>query len=238
MQRRIFQLLIPLIIFVAMGLILSFLRVSTVSCLVEGAEDPDFCKQMSFLTNESFLFSNLEHSPLFQQVLTNDVGQVYMPISITRKLPGTVIIEFVREDPLYRLFIEDEVFIVNSMDILVPDSEQFSLVDVVLSKDYLQYLNNGKINGELSRKISELVNQLLFREIKVKRIEFNLEESLIVTDLANFLFSDDDDYFSLAVRVGYILNDLATVQAAVPDDSSVSLIDMRYDLPIVRLDKR
>lgn len=239
MQRRIFQFISAFVLILLMGLVAYSLKVKQIECLVENVSDQVFCQQISFLKDESFFFRNFEQTPLYQQVLTNEIGQVYMPISIRRKLPGTLLIEFIREDPLYRLILEDEqVYIVNSMDILVPDSKEFKLTDVTFTNDYSHFINNGKIDEALSKKIHTLIERLSQEAIKIERIEFNQHQSLIVTDKLSFLFSDEDDYVALAKKVGYIMNDLVTVQTAVPEDSTMSLIDMRYDLPIVRLDKR
>ncbi len=231
--NNLFLVGILLAIFVAISAVL---RIENIECVVDDQSDQNFCQQLDFLKGRSLFFTNFEATPLYQQILTNESGQVFMPVDVSRVLPKKIVIIFIREDPLYRLQINDQVFLVNSRHYLAEDTAQFDLPQVRVSEEYNSLLAQEKIDPEMSRQFYQLVDTLEQLSVRFDYIYFDKEESYVLVNEVKYLFSDQDDLYELAVKIYNILGDFSTVANAVTDGSTVTAIDMRFDSPLVIFD--
>ncbi len=225
-----------LIFFLSFGslLLLAIIpRIKKIECLVDGHSNQDICVQLSDLKNKSLFFTNLEETDLFEQVLINKVGQVFLPIKVQKKLPQTLIITFSKEDPLYRLSFQDEVFLVNSKNFLVEDSNQFNLPSIHLTDFYTDNISGKILDSTLNMKISKLTSDLSESNLIFERIEFDGQNSSLKVNGVKFIFSDDNLEL-LVLKVGSILNDFQNIESQIPENQQLEEIDMRFDLPIVR----
>lgn len=232
-KNRFSQLFLVLLLLLLFISIAATLRISHIECLVEEKVDKEFCTQLNFLNGKSLFFTNLERTALFQQVLTNELEQVYMPLEVKRELPNKLVIKFIREDPLYRLEFEDQTYLVNSKHYLATDSDEFKLPLITLAEAYGQFIDQDKIDPEQSKKLYTLADSLQQLQVNFEQVYFDGSESYVKTDQAEFLFSDQDDYRQLALNIFHILEEFSKVTAAAEDGQKVVAIDMRFDAPLV-----
>lgn len=221
------------LLFSSLSLLAIIPRVRNIECLVDGHSDQDICTQLSFLKNKSLFFTNLEKTALYEQVLLNKVGQVFLPIKVQKKLPQTLMITLSREDPLYRLSFQNEVFLVNSKNFLAEDSDQFDLPSIHLTDLYINNINGKKLDSTLNIKISKLTSDLSEANLIFEKIEFDGQNSSLRVNGIKFIFSDDNIEL-LVPKVSSILNDFQNVESQIPENQQLEEIDMRFDLPIVR----
>ncbi len=218
------------------AIVLSLPRIKKLECLVDNQQDDDFCSQLLFLENKSLFFTNFEKTPLFQQVLVNDLGQVFLPVNIQKRLPSTLLITLSKEDPLYRISFEDKTFLVNSMDFLAEDSQQFAVPNIQLSQDYAGCIDDKKLDPALNIRINELTKALKSAGLSFDEIIFDKQNSSLQINGFKFIFSDDENLAFLVSRINLILSDAKSVESQIPDDKKLKEIDMRFDLPIVRFE--
>lgn len=225
--------LLPLVFTVT---ILSLPRIKKIECLVDGQLDDDLCSQLFFLENRSLFFTNFDKTPLFQQVLINDLGQVFLPVRIQKKLPNTLKITLSKEDPLYRISFEDQTFLVNSMNFLAEDTGQFVVPNIQLSKNYSDNIHGKKLDPTLNIRINELTTDLKLTGLNFDQILFDKQNSHMQINGYKFIFSDDETLNFLVSRINLILSDTKNIESQIPGDKKLKEIDMRFDLPIVRFE--
>jgi len=215
---------------------LFFPRIRKIECYVDGQANSEICSQLSFLENKSLFFTNLEKSPLFQQVLVNDLGQVFLPVKTQKKLPSTLLVTLSKEDPLYRISFEDKTFLVNSMNFLAEDSQQFMVPSIQLSDKYSSNIHDKKFDPMLNKQINELTTNLKSAGLNFNQITLDKDNSSLLINNNKFIFSDNGDLGLLISKISVILSDEKTIRSQIPIDKKIKEIDMRFDLPIVRFE--
>ena len=213
-----------------------FFRIKKIVCLVEETSDELFCSQLNYLLEKSLFFINLEETDLHQTIQINDFGQVYLPVDVARKLPDTLIIKFIKEDPLYRLKYGDNTYVVNSHNYLTTDYNQFQLPEIDLSFSYERYIDDNKIAETLNLRLSRLVERLLKNNINYEQLYIDNDSSYLIFKGVKYLFIDNDKVDQIPHTIKLIHQDMAQIMISVPDNKEISEIDLRFKLPVVRFE--
>jgi hypothetical protein len=187
--------------------------------------------QLDFLLGQSLFFTNLEKTPLFTTTLVNDKGQIFVPIQIQKKFPGTLIITFQEQDPLYRLLWQDNFYLVNSQHYLTADVAAFGLPTVEVSTAYQDKIHPEKIDASLNQQIQNFLQSFQTQQLEFDKFYLNQEESYIIFKGLRFIFEDNADPAVLAAKLKLIQLNLDQLVANM---GSIKAIDMRFDLPVVK----
>ena len=212
---------------------MTLFKIRNIDCLVEGDGDEIYCSKLDYLLGRSLLFTDLEKTDLFQTVQVNELGQVYLPIAVKKKLPSTLMLEFVKEDPLYRLKIADNIFVVNSYNFLTNDIAQFQLPEIELSTAYNYYIADNKIDSRLNSRLYSLVEGLAQENIVYDGLFIDNESSFLSKNGIRYLFDDNNQLDQLPIKIKLITQDFSQVEASVPLGSKITTIDLRFELPVV-----
>lgn len=187
--------------------------------------------QLDFLLGQSLFFTNLEKTPLFTTTLVNDKGQIFVPIKIQKKIPGTLIITFQEQDPLYRLLWQDNFYLVNSQHYLTADVAAFELPTVEVSTAYQDKIHPEKIDASLNQQIQNFLQSFQTQQLEFDKFYLNQEESYIIFKGLRFIFEDNADPAVLAAKLKLIQLNLDQL---VSEIDSIKTVDMRFDLPVVK----
>jgi hypothetical protein len=187
--------------------------------------------QLDFLLGQSLFFTNLEKTPLFTTTLVNDKGQIFVPIKIQKKIPGTLIITFQEQDPLYRLLWQNNFYLVNSQHYLTADVAAFELPTVEVSTAYQDKIHPEKIDASLNQQIQNFLQSFQTQQLEFDKFYLNQEESYIIFKGLRFIFEDNADPAVLAAKLKLIQLNLDQL---VSEIDSIKTVDMRFDLPVVK----
>ncbi len=218
--------------FLLIGLAYCF-KIKNITCLVAGVADQEFCQQLFFLKNKSLFFTNFEQTPLFTSTLVNDQEQVFEPLELVKVLPDTVIINFKKEDPWYKLVINEQTFVVNSRGYLAPDSATFALPQVQLASDYQEQVKADKIDQDLHLLIYGLVHNFEQKSLAISNLTIDHDSSWMQLGKVKYLFEQDVSPALLAAQIKIIQDNLELVKQELNSESESLQVDLRFGLPVV-----
>lgn len=235
LSKKVYQLfgVLFFLLFILVGSY--FFQINHIICEIDNSSDPDFCHDLLFLKNQSLFFTNFEKTPLYTTTLINDRGQVLEPTNIIKRLPDTLIIFFQIEDPYYRLKLDEQTFIVNSGGYLASDDQSFLLPLVSLSEDYFSLIENDRLDPELHSLAYGFILSFSNQDLDYDRFYLNKAESEIILNEIKYIFEDETHPEILGLKIKLINDNLEAIHQASEGQDLVRTIDMRFDLPVVKL---
>lgn len=187
--------------------------------------------QLDFLLGQSLFFTNLEKTDLFTTTLTNDKGQIFVPVKIQKKFPDRLIITFEEQNPLYRLLWQDNFYLVNSQHYLTADLASFELPTVELSPAYQDEIYPERIEPALNHQIQNFLQSFQAQQLEFDKFYLNQKESYINFNGLQFIFEDNTDPVVLAAKLKLIELNLDQLATKI---GSIKTVDMRFDLPVIK----
>ncbi len=187
--------------------------------------------QLQFLLGQSLVFTNLEKTPLFTTTLTNDKGQIFVPTKIQKRLPGTLIITFEEQDPLYRLLWQDNLYLVNSQHYLTADVAAFELPTVEVSPAYQDKIHPERIDAIFNQQIQNFLQSFQDQQLEFDKFYMDQKESYITFNGLQFIFEDNTDAAVLAAKLKLIQLNLDQLTTNI---GPITTVDLRFDLPVVK----
>ncbi len=210
-------------------------KVQQIKCLVDGQPNPELCEQLSFLKNKSLFFTRFDQTPLFLSTLVNEQGQVFEPLQIQKRLPDTLLISFLKKDPSYKIKIDQQTYIVNSQGYLAQDSNQFDLPLITMTEAYQNEISAEKIDLDLHQTITDYVEYFNQQELDYNDFKLNKKESSVTVNNTDYIFEDTMLPALTAMKVKLISDDLAKIKQDLTADQEIRVIDLRFDLPVVKI---
>lgn len=211
------------------------LKINKIYCVVDGQEDAQFCQNLEFLHHKSLFFTRYDQTPLFTSTLVNDQGQVFEPLRLEKKLPDTLTVFFHKKNPVYKLSIGEDIYMVNSLGYLADDSNQFDLPTVYLSDVYLSRIDSKKLEIELHNLISNFIEYFNQQKLIYNEFSLNKEQSVLVVDGVDYIFEDTADPALLAAKIKIINNILSDIKQDLEIGEEIELINLRFNLPVIKL---
>lgn len=207
-----------------------------IECIVQDQSAPDICSQLDFLKNKSLLFSDLEHTGLYQDLIKNDQGQVFQTKLVERQLPNKMIVHLVKEEPSYQLIIEDKSYWINHQNYYGQNDPSLDLPKVELSSEHQQLVGKSQIDPTFNKKVITLLDHLRDYQVNFDRIYLNGEHSEIyLQDNTKLIFQLSQNSQTLAPKIKLISLQLGEIEDFLPH--GMEQIDLRFDLPVIKTNK-
>lgn len=207
--------------------------IDKVECYIHDQPNPEICKQLFFLKNQSLFFSDLQQTELYQDLLKNSQGQIFRPEAIERVLPQTLIVHLIKEQPQYQLFFEGQSYWVNSQNFFGQSDPSLNLPIVELSQNHSKIIKDHQIDSEFNQQVLALLAGFKQYNLNFEKIILDRQQSkLILTDQSQFVFELGQNPTKLAAQIKLISLQLDEIQQSLP--SQMTEIDLRFEHPVVK----
>lgn len=221
------KLLVP-ILFTLVFLFLVANRVTKVDCTVESSEcPPELAEHSKILKGSSFFFGNFEKK-LHENLLENNV---YLLQSVTKKLPGTIVLTFEQEEIEYSLQFEGETKYVGKSGTIIPNNSQPQDVLLIEWKTDQELIKENRVQNKYHQLFLTITQSLTRTSQEQKKIIWNSDSEVILDIPGRPLFIFDSETIETQIKkVDTIVNAKELDEIEEP----ILEIDMRFDLPVLR----
>ncbi len=212
--------------------LINYWVIRDIRCLERGEDIPTICKQLEPLKGKSIFFTNLDQSILYSQVLKNQQGQAFQAVDYYKQLPNTLVIDFKKKNPSYRLKFKEEIYLANIHNFLAQDDEQFSSLPMIEITDFYQpQINPPHIEPELNSKLIKLVELCDQFHLPLNTAKIDRSQSELNIDNWQFIFEYEQvDWLQMLPKAKVIIDNLDQ-----PDHRSAKfVVDMRFNLPVLK----
>jgi len=217
--------------FVIGAVVFSILNIFLIKNIICRPDQDNVCQQFNFLQDKSLFFTNFDNKLLAQVFKTTD-GQAIQVLNYQKKLPNTLFLDIKQQDPSYRLYFQDQIFLANKKNFLATNDEQYDLLKVKLSEDYQDQVDPPQINKDLNQDLIDLTQAI--SDLSINEIFINGADSILTVDGLDYVFEfQAEDPLITAKKIVLMKNKISEIE----EERDILLVDLRFKNPVIKFAK-
>lgn len=204
-------------------------RVTAIECLVEGVSCPkELHQEAGTLKYSSFFFTDFKKKLLENQ----SGGSIYILESLTKKFPGTLILQFKQEHIEYLLESSEQKNYIGKSGVVLPQQPNDLEITTFNWRDEKQILTQNMVDEGYHSLFLSIARSLQKLTTKNHKISWISDSEIILEIPGEPLYIFDRETIETQVKkVGTIIH----ARELDEIEESILEIDMRFDLPVLRI---